>query len=372
MIKILFLTGTYAVGGKERQITELIANLPVDKYEIHLFVKSSEAYYYTKIKSKLTSFYSLEKKKFSVFDVFKVARYINQINPDIVHSWATLTSHFVAISRILTKQDFILINGSIRNAPVIRSFPMKLEAFLFSFYNIVVSNSKAGLKSYHQLNKKKRYVIHNGLDLSRIPVISSNACRERFNWSKENFIVIMVACLAKRKDFDAFILAAHICLKNDKNISFMIVGDGENKKSLMSLAYESQANSDFNLLCKQQIKFLGERTDVEELLIASDLSVLMSTNGEGMSNVIMESMSCGIPVIASDGGGTREVITNGNNGYLVESGNALALSEKIFFLKNNPSILAKLGMNASNRIKNDFSILNMVNNYEKLYQKVLM
>jgi glycosyltransferase involved in cell wall biosynthesis len=366
--KILFVTGTYAVGGKERQLTELIFNLPEDRYEIHLFVKKIESYYFEKIRNKLASIYSLEKTRFSLFDIFSLLKYIRKIEPDIIHSWATLTSHFSAISKFAVPKHFVIVNGAIRDAPTNLSYLSKIEAFLYGFYNVVISNSTAGLRAYKQINKKNRYVVPNGYDLNRVSKNSKCESRLLLGWDKDAFIVTMVACLAKRKDHKTFIRAAKRCLEHYTDIVFIIVGDGDQKQDLIEMV-----GSTITGRSRNAIKFIGERSDIETLLNASDLSVLLSAtwHGEGIPNAILESMACGTPVIASDNGGTSEVVLDGINGYLIACGDERNLADKIIFLKNNIVELRLFGLNAKNTIALDFTLEKMVDSYINIYTSLL-
>lgn len=367
-IKILFMTGTYAVGGKERQLTELIASLPEEEFEIHLFVKKIEGYYFDKIRHKVASVYSLEKNRFSIFDFFSVRKYIHQVKPDIIHSWATLTSHYAAISKYLSMQHHVIVNGAIRDAPLDLPPLFRIEAYLYRFYKVVISNSFAGLVSYGQQNIENRYIIPNGYDLSRVPQLSQQNSRLLLGWDMDVFVVTMVACLASRKDHKTFIRAARRCLDIYDDIIFVIVGDGDQRSSLTEMSDRIVSNRS-----RSAINFLGERSDVETLLIASDLSVLLSAkwHGEGIPNVVMESMACGTPVIASDNGGTSEIVRDGFNGYLIPCGDDEELADKIMFLKNNQDIMKVLGMNARGTIASEFTIEKMVVSYVNIYHSLL-
>jgi glycosyltransferase involved in cell wall biosynthesis len=367
-IKILFMTGTYAVGGKERQLTELIVNLPEDKFEIHLFVKKIETYYFDKIRHKLASVRSLNKDRFSLLDLFQVHSYIKQVKPDIVHSWATLTSHFSLISKYLGLQTFILINGSIRDAPQDLQFSFRVEAYLYHFYKVVISNSFAGLVSYRQQHLKNRYVIPNGMDMTRVPNLTRQESRELLDWDDDVFVVTMVACLAKRKDHETLFRAAKRCIEVCDDIIFIVVGDGELKSILID-----KVNSMGDYRYRNTIKFLGERSDIEKLLLASDISVLLSAkwHGEGIPNVVLESMACGKPVIASDNGGTGEIVQDGLNGYLIQVEDDAELASKILFLKNHPENLKVLGLNAKETVKSKYTIEKMVLSYMNIYDSFM-
>ena len=112
--------------------------------------------------------------------------------------------------------------------------------------------------------------------------------------------------------------------------------------------------------------FIGEVNNVEEYLKASDLSVLMSTNAEGFPNVVLESLACGTPVLANDGGGIRELLINGENGYFISQGDNENLVEKIGYLYNNKKVLKDLGENGSLWVRKQFLINKMIRNLQNI------
>lgn len=357
---ILFVIGNLTPGGKERQLVELIYHLPKEQFNAHLLVKNYDVQFLEKIKNKLTSFHSLNKRHFQLFELHTFVCQINQIKPDIVCSWAQTTSHFCLFAYLFAIKKFKLMNCSIRNAPLKLSLRLKLERLLYDFYRVVVANSKAGLVAYNQNGKKRRYVLYNGFDTARIPKISKVAARDQLNISKERFVVVMVASLTEKKDHETFLYSIRECTKYQQKIDFFIVGDGPNRTRLEKQAKQMKINS--NLF------FLGKRDDVELIFRTADVSVLTSTAdfGEGISNSIIESLGCGTPVIATDNPGTREIIDDGKNGFIIKPGDYKALTERIAFLKNNPKMRKRLSHNGLEKIKSKFSLDQMVTQFEDI------
>jgi glycosyltransferase involved in cell wall biosynthesis len=361
-ISILFLIGNFGVGGKERQLSELVHNLPKDKITIHLLAKSHNTHYLDKIKDDLATFHSFNREHFRVSDIFRVAKIISSIKPDIVYSWATTTSHFCLFAKAFTPHKYTLINGSIRNAPSHLSFRLRFERFLYSFYTAVVSNSNSGLEVYKQQNRKGRFLLYNGFDFARVPHIDQLKARNLLKFPKDKFIVVMVASLTEKKDHETFLRSIRECSDRDARFMFYVVGDGAKRQYLERYAKE--------LCIDNYVEFLGYREDVELILNAADLSVLTSTSwlGEGISNSIIESLGCDTPVIATESNGTKEIIQDGENGFLIKNGDYKSLSDKIIFLKNNPDILKRFSVNGVNLIKRKFSIEAMIKTFTKIVE----
>ena len=362
--KILFVTGSFGVGGKERQLTELIKKLSPNGYELHLLVKNHSGHYLDDIQSYLKSFRSLEQRNFRIFDFYTFTNCINAIEPDIVCSWATVTSHFSLLARYCSSHPFTLINCSIRNAPIKLSARLKFERAMYTLYSKVVANSYAGLKAYNQYGKKGRFVLYNGLDFSRIPTGSRLFARKQLGFDPKQFIVVMVASLSRFKDHETLLKAAYEC-RNHVDIKFLIVGDGGRRDSLERMAQE------LGLL--PTVTFLGQREDVELIFKAADISVLASTAwyGEGISNSILESMACGTPVIATDSPGSREVIVNNESGYIVTCGDYKSIADKIVELQYDPEAVKGISEKAKTCIKEKFSIDQLRRNFETIVQNCL-
>jgi len=353
--KILFLIGSYGTGGKERQLTELIRGIPKDKYYLYLFMKNNSSYYFSMIKSCLRSYRCLEKSHFSLLDILVLNNFLKEIDVDIVFSFSKTLSHYALILKLLGGFKYCLINGSIRDAPVDFNIYMRLEKLLYNLYGEVVANSKAGLLAYHQNEKVGRHVLYNGFDENRIPKRPKNELRYQLGLN-DKFTVVMVASMGKSKDHTTLIKAAVKVLEKNRDIQIFLVGDGPKKQKYLILV------SSFGL--ENNIFFTGEVRNTEEYLRASDLSVLMSTNAEGFPNVVLESMACGTPVIANDSGGTRELLTNGKNGYLIKSGDYEMLARKIRFLYKNKEVLQKLGKNAALRVREKFEMNKIILDFE--------
>ena len=358
--KIIFLIGDYGTGGKERQLTEIIRNLSEKNYEIHLFFKNDKSFLFGQIKNLLCSFCSLNKNNFSPFDFFILGRYISSISPDLLFSFSTVLSHYVFLLQIFGLVQTRLINGSIRDAPLKLNFLNRFNKVSYNVYNEVVSNSYSGLLAYNQTNRTGRYVLHNGYDMNRISVLINNKLLFQKNDSN-NFNVLMVARMdCDEKDQKTFILAANEIISRCNNMIFYFIGGCQNRDY-----FESFVNK---LKIKSSIHFLGEVDNVESYIKAADVSVLTSgpKHGEGIPNVVLESLACGTPVIATDNGGTKEILLHNYNGYLIKNGDYKDLANKIRFFYNNPDVLKSFSNKGVETVINHFSIEKMIFQFESI------
>jgi len=133
-----------------------------------------------------------------------------------------------------------------------------------------------------------------------------------------------------------------------------------------------------SILCKEMvkpefqdfIKLPGTQTDIESIVSILDVGVL-STFTEGMSNSIMEYMALGKPVVATDGGGTNELVVQNETGFLVEQGNVEEMTDRIKYLLDNEEQAAAMGEAGRRRIVEEFGFENMMDRYVNLYRKCM-
>jgi glycosyltransferase involved in cell wall biosynthesis len=141
----------------------------------------------------------------------------------------------------------------------------------------------------------------------------------------------------------------------------VLVGDGDEKESLIRLAHE--------LDISPFVRFEGIQEDVKSYLSQSEIFAFPSLS-EGMSNVLLEAMACGLPVVATRIGGNVDLIENGLNGLLVSPGEPEELSEAIITLLAVPERSRQMGKNGRRRVEERFSLDRIAEEYIKLYQEL--
>jgi len=143
---------------------------------------------------------------------------------------------------------------------------------------------------------------------------------------------------------------------------FAIVGRGDEEQTLRAQAAASSA--------AQRIHFLGERSDVPEILAASDLFVLPSLN-EGLSIAMLEAMAVGVPVVVTDVGGASDILSPGQTGWLVPSGDPTALADAIGDALSHPERARAYAERARSLVETEFSIETHARRLEALYRQVI-
>jgi sugar transferase (PEP-CTERM/EpsH1 system associated) len=199
----------------------------------------------------------------------------------------------------------------------------------------------------------KVVVIHNGIEI------------ERFRAERETrplVRAISVARLNPVKDQPTLLRAVPLIAEAHPGFSLDIVGDGPERQGLERLRSE--------LGLERSVRLLGHREDVAPLLAAADVFLLTSTS-EGLALTLLEAMASGLPVVATDVGGNREVVVHGETGFLVPSGSPSAVAEATGRLLKNPELARAMGRSGRRRVEQSFGIRAMVGRYERLYGELL-
>ena len=170
--------------------------------------------------------------------------------------------------------------------------------------------------------------------------------------------VIMVARFMPPKDHQ-LLLEALIGIRSPYHL--LLVGDGPGRSQV-----EAQARA----LGLNNIEFLGTRDDVPDLLARSQVFVL-PTKWEGFPISILEAMRAGLPVVASDVGGVREAVGEGETGFLVPRGDAAGLRARLEALLENPDLRARLGAEGRRRYEARFGLGRMLKKTRAVYDDVL-
>jgi len=364
-MKILFLADSLSKGGKERRMIELIKGLS-KKTDIQMaLVLFRDAIEYLEIHNLNIDLHIIERKpKYNPTTFFKLHSICRQFEPDIIHAWSNMSAFFAIPSSKILK--IALLNGCVANAPKhlrIWQKELFLTKFTFVFSDFIVGNSKAGLEAYDAPSYKSAS-IPNGFDFNRIKNIENvKTVRERYDIGNKK-VIGKVAAFADRKDYVTYFKAAsRICQIRD-DVMFFAVGNGPNFETIKNAIPNEN---------RDKLVFTGALSDVESLINIFDVGVLSTNNDvhrEGISNSIMEYMVLGKPVIATEGGGTSEIVQDGETGFLVPPKSPKILANQILELLEKPSMAKEMGKKGKERIFSKFNLEKMTISYLELYSKL--
>jgi len=356
-MKILFFIESLRSGGKERLIIELLKGLMNNNIETQLVITKKNISY-KEVEKLGIKIHCIERKRLKKDPTlfFKFYKICKSYKPDIIHVWGDMVAIYAIPAKIILKIP--LINNRIVNAPQKIKGGLLSHKSTFPFSNVIVANSNAGLLAYNA-PKHKSCIIYNGLDMTRIRNVENPYHVKNKLGITTNHIVGMLATFSKTKDYKTYIQAANLVLKRFNDVTFLCIGSGDYNqfKQLVEPQFE------------EKIKFLGYQEDIESILNICNIGVL-ATYTEGISMALMEFMAYGKPVIATDGGGTKELIIDGETGFLIRPKSIEELSLKIEFLIKNEDTALKMGLEGKKRIKQEFGLDKMTNLYINLYSNI--
>lgn len=363
-MKITFVNDAFGGGGKERRQLRIIQGLNSYGYKDIQIIIINDGIDYPDIKNTTAQIHVINRKskKLNMFQVYsEIKKCIYDFNPDIIQGWGFLSLFFVNFLRINHK--FIYIASHVADCNVLSLQNSIINTICNHLADVIIGNSRAGLDVYGT-PVKKRLCVYNGIQPFNSESVDEIAKKRELNIATK-YVVSMIARVDIYKDYSAFINVARSIYQKRSDVTFLAVGKG----NLLKHYQDSLSSED-----RKYIRFLGFRSDINEILQISTLSLLCTNyllHGEGISNSILESLNVGTPVIATRGGGTPEIIVNGENGYLIDKNCITDFASKISYLLNNTEVYNKMCVNAKECVRKKFALEDRTKDYIMLYERLM-
>lgn len=239
----------------------------------------------------------------------------------------------------------------------------KIALNKFDYY-IAISDTFKEMLVERGFNGEQIYTLYNGIDIDmEIDYIQKKEFLNKHNINyKGQTIVGIIARLDKVKDHETFLRAAKILIKDKKDVMFLIAGDGNDKERLVSLCEE------FNII--QNVHFIGFIDDAFSFFNAIDINTLTSLS-ESFPYAVLEGALMKKPIISTDVGGLKELIVNGETGYLIDVGDYKDLANKINIFLDDKYKVEEIGKNLYEKVKNEFSSDTMAKDHVKIYKEII-
>ncbi len=354
-LSVFLMTNTLEVGGSERQFATLVESLSRERFDVHPaclrrvgglaarlgdipeFPPGGRLLGFQAQRAQLAMMRSMRNDHVAVAHAFDFYTNLMLIPAARLAGVPVIGSHR-QLGDLLTRAQF------------------KAQYWAFRFCNRVVCNSQAAAASLLTagLPEKKIEIIPNGLTESAFAE-SAPAIPRKPGLVRIGMIARMNSAA---KHHSAFLKAAAQLLRQSPAIEFVLVGDGPLRTALEALAAE--------LGIKDRVFFAGERHDIPAMLASLDISVLISSS-ESLSNVILESMAAGVPVIATAVGGNPELVKDGETGLLVPPGDEKKLVEALAHLVRDPIARSDCAGRSREFARAHFHVDEVCKRFEQLY-----
>ena len=365
-MNIAFVISSLSSGGAER-VLSLLANEFIKKgYQVFIItICKDEIFYILDEKIQIIelnlcgiSTNKLEALKRNFKIVKELRKCLKIIKPSCIISFMNSTNIYSILANFHLKSKLI-ISEHIDYRFVKLSFFWSIQQKIFyRFSDTLVSVSKGVDQNFKYLNIQKRTVISNPVDTSIL--VKSNCNDDSTDIEKYKDYMIAVGRLEHQKRFD--VLIKSFSLLKDKSKKLLIFGNGSLKNDLLLLIQK--------LNLRHRVFLMGRVTN-PYYVMKNALFLVLSSQYEGFGNVIIESMSCGTPVISFDcPSGPSEIIENEVNGVLVENQNVEQLAFQMQRLIDDKDLREKLSHEAI-KVKEKYSIEKIANEWEDLIKKVI-
>ena len=359
------------IGGTQHHLLEVLRLLNRDIFEPHLccLVRLGD------LKDKLYKL-GIEPKVFNIRRIYgfsgikgtiSLIKYIKKEEFDIVHTYLFLANLAGNLAAKIAGVPVIISGRRDTGAPNEGKWYHNIAyriAHSLASKVICVSNAVADVvRQKEGVKDEKITVVQNGIDLSKIYNSEYSGLRKADIGIKEDdFVVNMTASFSWVKNHQFLLDAVPEIIKRNPKIKFLLVGDGE-----LKLDMQSKVKS---LDLENNIIFLGKRMDSQDLLKISNIALNLSFS-EGSSNVILEAMALGKPVIATDIKGNRELVLNRITGYLVPLRDTKHLTECIVSLSNSIKQCNAMGEKAIGYAHTYFRLEDKIDELQSLYASLV-
>lgn len=306
---------------------------------------------------------------------FKIYSMLRRERPDIVH---THTAKAGALGRLAALFAGVPIKVHTFHGHIFDGYfsPFKakvfllLEKFLAFFTDRIIIVSKHVkdeiVKELKITTEEKCAVIPLGLELGKFISCDKlkNTFRKQINVGADTLLVGIVGRLVPIKNHKMFLSAAIKVREalRGKNIKFVIVGDGELKDDLKRYAFDIGVSAD--------VIFTGWIENLAPVYADLDIVVLTSLN-EGTPVSLIEAMAAGLPAVATDVGGVKDIIEDGANGFLVDKNDISGLCDKILSLIFDKDARKNMGSAGRDFVRQRFSKERLIRDIERFYEDIV-
>lgn len=363
-MKILFVITGLGGGGAEKVVVELAEQMFMRGHQVKIAYLKGDVIVQPKYKEIELIYLGFENLKtiYAAYNNYK--ELIACFKPDVVHAHMVHANIFARVIRKFQPIPKLICTAHSNNeGGKLRMLAYKLT---HSMTDLTTNVSQSACKNFEVLGAVPLggiQTIYNGINLSKFEKVSNsfNDLRQQLSLGQTSPIYIAIGRFHDAKDYpnllNAFSLLKKTSIFKEKHPKLLIVGDGELRLQLEVLISHLDLDN--------HVKLLGRRDDITQLLNIANYFIL-SSKYEGLPTVVMEAMACETYVIATDCGGSKEIM--GETGKLVPIQDSVALAEAMEqALYLGEAEVAKNNCDARLRVEEKFSLESSVQNWLKIY-----
>jgi len=304
-----------------------------------------------------------------IFEFLRSYLIIKKEKIEIIHAHWILPQGFIGIllKKIFKLPILVTIHGS-DLFPLKNRFFKSMQRFVIKNANFVTVNSPAArdelIKRFPEYSHKIK-TIPMGIDTN---LFNRRNLRKPSRYSK-NKLLLFVGRLSDQKGLQYLIDSLQEVIRHYPNVKLLIIGEGAYKKFLIDKSISKSVELNIEFLGPLSHKDISYYYNIADIFVMPSLS--NETGTESLGLALLEAMASGCAVIGTNVGGIPYIVKNGRNGVLIQQKNSYELSKAIITLLNDPKKSKKIGNNAAEFVKDNYSWQKISNNFIKVYQGIL-
>lgn len=373
-ICVVLVVDDLGYGGAERQVVELANNINPDRFDVHVCALSHHVPLGDELLDAERRLHIVAKtNRFDFTVVSRLACLLRALRADIVHGYLFAEIAGRLAGRLAGTK---LIVGSERNANHIEISRSNILAYRLTQWcvDMIIANSNAGAvwnRKVFRLPSSCYRVVHNGVDTERFKPEDGTTIRCKLGIPVSCPVVGIFAAFRKQKNHAMLFRAFKLVLSSIPEARLLLIGDlpVDSRGQLNGYKVQLDILVD-DLGIRHRCIFLGHQASVERLYPACDITVLPSLH-EGTPNVLLESMACGVPVVATNVCDNDYIVKEGEVGYLVEVGDVAGMARHVELLLGKATLREEMGQKARGWVVAEFSTKRLAEKMESVYMGLL-
>ncbi|QDT12845.1 glycosyltransferase family 4 protein [Planctomycetes bacterium K23_9] len=400
-IKVALIIPTMDRGGAEKQLCLLAENLPRDRFDVHVILLTRDGPRSERLRQAGIPVTVIGKRfKIDPFAFLRLRRELVRLQPDVVHTWIFAANSFGRLAAKLAGVKRIIASERCVDSWK-TSGHFWIDRWLAKWTEAITTNS-SGVSEFYAANgiaAELFRIIPNGIEPVDVQPISRSDALAKLKVPADRRLILAVGRLWPQKRYRDLIWAAELLASLRRDTTLVIIGDGPQRGEL--LRHRDAVTT------SRHVRFAGSRDDVAQLLPHAD-AFWIGSEYEGQSNAVIEAMQAGVPVIASDIPGNRDLViddgtdvdtsaaaaggtgsdvvggtvpgdlaedttsigpaTRESTGRIVPLGDTAAFARETQDLLENPNMAKRMGEAARRRIAKEFSVQKMIDKHVELYE----
>jgi len=362
--RLLHIIPTLDRAGAEKQLLLLATHLPRDQFDVHVCALTRGGPRLDALREADVSTKVIGKRfKADPIALGRLRRHIAALKPQIVHTWMFAAG---AYGRTAARQLGVahLVHAERCIDRWKARWQWSVDRFLARRTDRIVANTP-GVRDYcvqHGIEEHRLIVIPNGVAAAHEARISRRELLERVQLPSDARVIAAIGRLWPQKGIKELIWATELVAVLHPTVFLLVIGEGPQRGHLEKFAQGASS--------LERVRFLGERDDVPQILPHVDV-LWQGSEYEGMPNAVMEAMAAAVPVVATDIPGNRDLVIDGETGYLVPIGDRAAYARATDRILGDADHARRLGKAGRDRVERDFSIAQMVKRYVELYETLM-